>query len=139
MIIEILGCDESDILQISAKTGQGVDQVLSAVIDKVPAPAGVEADPTRALIFDSYYDDYRGVVLYVRVVDGQIAKNDNIYMMATKSDALALELGHLSPEMSAQASLKTGQIGYIVTNLKTTREAKVGDTVTLKKYMKDQK
>ena len=144
-VINLLGCDESEIIHISAKTGQNVDQVLAAIVERIPAPASplaVEhpdvalADlPTRALIFDSYYDDYRGVILYVRVVDGQIKKGEAIHMMATGANGLALEVGHLSPGMIPDPSLDTGEIGYIVTNLKTTREARVGDTVTLKKYM----
>ena len=134
-VINLLGCDESEIIHISAKTGQNVDKVLDAVVDKIPAPAGEADDPTRALIFDSYYDDYRGVILYVRVVDGRIKKGESIRMMATGANGLALEVGHLNPAMQPDPSLETGEIGYIVTNLKTTREARVGDTVTLKKYI----
>ena len=134
-VINLLGCDESEIIHISAKTGQNVDQVLEAIVERIPAPKGQPDDPTRALIFDSYYDDYRGVILYVRVVDGQIKKGEVIHMMATGANGLALEVGHLSPGMIPDPSLGTGEIGYIVTNLKTTREARVGDTVTLKKYM----
>ena len=133
-VINLLGCDESEIIHISAKTGQNVDKVLDAVVDKIPAPTGEVDDPTRALIFDSYYDDYRGVILYVRVVDGRIKKGESIRMMATGANGLALEVGHLNPAMQPDSSLETGEIGYIVTNLKTTREARVGDTVTLGKY-----
>ena len=134
-VINLLGCDEREIIHISAKTGQNVDKVLNAVVDKIPAPTGEVDDPTRALIFDSYYDDYRGVILYVRVVDGRIKKGESIRMMATGANGLALEVGHLNPAMQPDPSLETGEIGYIVTNLKTTREARVGDTVTLKKYI----
>ena len=134
-VINLLGCDEKEIIHISAKTGQNVDKVLDAVVDKIPAPTGEADDPTRALIFDSYYDDYRGVILYVRVVDGRIKKGESIRMMATGANGLALEVGHLNPAMQPDPSLETGEIGYIVTNLKTTREARVGDTVTLKKYI----
>ena len=133
-VMNLLGCSENEIIHISAKTGQNVDQVLAAIVERIPAPKGQPDDPTRALIFDSYYDDYRGVILYVRVVDGQIKKGEAIHMMATGANGLALEVGHLSPGMIADPSLETGEIGYIVTNLKTTREARVGDTVTLKKY-----
>lgn len=133
-VINLLGCDESDIIHISAKTGQNVDKVLDAVVDKIPAPTGEVDGPTRALIFDSYYDDYRGVILYVRVVDGRIKKGESIRMMATGANGLALEVGHLNPAMQSDPSLETGEIGYIVTNLKTTREARVGDTVTLGRY-----
>ncbi len=130
-LISLLGCEETDIIKVSAKTGQNVDRVLEAIIKRIPAPQGDQAAPTRALIFDSYYDDYRGVVLYVRLVDGQLAKGASIRMMATGAKALALEVGHLAPGMTADSALTTGQIGYIVTNLKTTREARVGDTVTV--------
>lgn len=130
-LISLLGCEEADIIKVSAKTGQNVDQVLEAIIKRIPAPQGDQAAPTRALIFDSYYDDYRGVVLYVRLVDGQLTKGASIRMMATGAKALALEVGHLAPGMTADSTLTTGQIGYIVTNLKTTREARVGDTVTV--------
>ncbi len=133
-VINLLGCDESEIIHISAKTGQNVDKVLDAVVDKIPAPTGEVDDPTRALIFDSYYDDYRGVILYVRVVDGRIKKGESIRMMATGANGLALEVGHLNPAMQPDPSLETGEIGYIVRNLKTTREARVGDTVTLGRY-----
>lgn len=130
-LISLLGCEEADIIKVSAKTGQNVDRVLEAIIKRIPAPQGDQAAPTRALIFDSYYDDYRGVVLYVRLVDGRLAKGASIRMMATGAKALALEVGHLAPGMMADSALTTGQIGYIVTNLKTTREARVGDTVTV--------
>ena len=130
-IVSLLGCKFEDILQISAKTGMGVDTVLERIITDVPAPKPSNASQTRALIFDSYYDDYRGVILYVRVFDGVIAKNAQLKMMATSAPGIALEVGALKPDMTPGTSLNTGEIGYIVTNLKTTRDAKVGDTVTL--------
>lgn len=130
-IVNLLGCNESDILKISAKTGEGVAKVLDAVVQRIAPPQGDPAAPTRALIFDSYYDDYRGVILYVRVVDGQIKKGSHINMMATRASGIALEVGVLTPAMLPSDTLATGQTGYIVTNLKSTREAKVGDTVTL--------
>ena len=138
-IINLLGCSEEEIIKISAKTGENVGQVLDAIVAKVPAPKGQAEKPLRALIFDSYYDDFRGVILYVRVVDGQLAKNDQIFMMATKTKGIALEIGKLTPKMTEFRELKTGEIGYIVTNLKSTREAKVGDTVSLAKYFKDER
>jgi GTP-binding protein LepA len=130
-IISLLGCTAEDILHISAKTGQGVDAVLERIVQDVPSPHGQADVQTRALIFDSYYDDYRGVILYVRVVDGAIDKTAAIKMMATNAAGIALEVGALKPDMAPEPLLKTGEIGYIVTNLRTTREAKVGDTVTL--------
>jgi GTP-binding protein LepA len=130
-IINLLGCDKEDILQISAKTGMGVDQVLDKIVELVPEPKPTELPETRALIFDSYYDDYRGVILYIRVFDGEIIKGSQIKMMATDANGIALEVGALKPDMTPGKSLASGEIGYIVTNLKSTREAKVGDTVTL--------
>jgi GTP-binding protein LepA len=130
-IVSLLGCKFEDILQISAKTGQGVDALLEQVIADVPPPTGKTEQPTRALIFDSYYDDYRGVILYVRAVDGRIGKGAAIQMMATKGQGLALEVGALRPDMNPLPAIETGEIGYIVTNLKSTREARVGDTVNL--------
>lgn len=132
-VISLLGCPKEDILLISAKTGQGVEAVLERVISEIPAPTGHSQADTRALIFDSYYDDYRGVVLYVRVVDGEISKNSQIKMLATGAEGIALEVGYLNPEMCQGRTLTVGEIGYVVTNLRSTREAKVGDTVTLAK------
>jgi len=146
-IINLLGCDPSEIIPVSAKTGLNVEKVLDRIIEFAPAPNKSSVDtsltdhevaPTsipeaRALIFDSYFDDYRGVVLYVRIVDGSINKNAAIQMLAAQTSGIALEVGILKPEMSPKDSLNEGEVGYIVTNLKTTREAKVGDTVTLKK------
>ena len=135
-IEDVIGIPAEDAPKISAKQGINIHAVLEKIVSDIPAPTGDVNAPLRALIFDSYYDDYRGVILYVRIVDGSIAKNDEIRMMATGANSLALEIGHLSPGMIPDASLQTGQIGYIVTNLKTTRDAKVGDTVTLAKYFK---
>ncbi len=135
-VINLLGCGDNDIIKISAKTGENVDQVLEAIVARIPAPAG-QSNLTRALIFDSYYDDYRGVILYMRVIDGDIRKGDTIEMLATGASGLALEVGHLSPQMNADPAITTGEIGYIVTNLKTTRDAKVGDTITVKRSHTD--
>lgn len=130
-VMNLLGCKEEDIIKISAKTGEGVSDVLDAVVEKIAAPNGEPKAPTRALIFDSYYDDYRGVILYVRVIDGNIKKADSIDMLATGATGIALEVGSLNPAMSAKSELSSGEIGYIVTNLRTTRDARVGDTVTV--------
>ncbi|MBX4188596.1 translation elongation factor 4 [Candidatus Saccharibacteria bacterium] len=130
-VMNLLGCKEEEILHISAKTGQGVEEVLERVVTDVPAPAGNPQKPSRALIFDSFYDDYRGVILYVRQFDGKIAKNSQIKMWGTNAQGIALEVGSLTPEMKPSGALETGEIGYIVTNLKSTREARVGDTVGL--------
>lgn len=144
-IVNLLGCRSEDIIPVSGKTGYNIDQILDTIIEKAPAPHAAPAlsstapsghtpspeSATRALIFDSYFDDYRGVVLYVRVFEGKIAKSAAIRMMAAQTDGLALEVGVLTPGMTPKAELEEGEIGYIVTNLKTTREARVGDTITL--------
>jgi GTP-binding protein LepA len=132
-VVELLGCAPEDVLRISAKTGEGVDAVLDAVIERIPEPVTKPSEPLRALIFDSFYDEYRGVILYVRAFEGNLNKNDHIYMMASETSGIALEVGCLSPEMKPLPSINSGEIGYIVTNLKSTSEARVGDTVTLVK------
>ena len=132
-IVNLLGCDPTEIISVSAKTGFNVEKVLDGIVKSAPMPTKQTSDTTKALIFDSYFDDYRGVVLYVRVFSGEIKKNDPISMMATQTKGIALETGILTPQMAAKEKLQEGEIGYIVTNLKTTREAKVGDTVTLQK------
>lgn len=129
----LLGCTDDEIVKISAKTGEGVLEVLDAVLEKIASPKGSQSAATRSLIFDSYYDDYRGVILYTRTFDGAIKKGDTIEMLATGASGVALEVGALSPSMNPEAEIGTGEIGYIVTNLKTTRDAKVGDTITVKR------
>ena len=136
-IMNLLGCPREEIIEASGKTGLNVDKILDKIIEIEPIFYSLEntgsISITRALIFDSYFDDYRGVVLYVRLVEGKIGKNDEILMMAAETKGLALEVGILTPKMTPREKLSEGEIGYIVTNLKTTREAKVGDTVTLLK------
>jgi GTP-binding protein LepA len=107
-VISLLGCSKDEILHISAKTGMGVDAVLERIVADIPSPQPPKAEETRALIFDSYYDDYRGVILYVRVFDGQISKGDQIRMIATQAPGIALEVGALKPDMQANSQLKTG-------------------------------
>ena len=131
-IMNLLGCKREEIIEVSGKTGYNVDKILDAVV-RVQGLTKSTVSATRALIFDSYFDDYRGVVLYVRVFEGSIPKNAEILMMAAGTKGLALEVGILTPKMTPREKLSEGEIGYIVTNLKTTREAKVGDTVTLAK------
>lgn len=133
-IVNLLGCKEDEIIGVSAKTGLNVEQVLDAIVNRAPAPKKeTEEKHLKALIFDSYFDDYRGVILYVRIFEGSLPKNSEIKMMAAGKTGLALEVGILNPGMSEKPELKEGEIGYIVTNLKTTSDAKVGDTVTLAK------
>ena len=130
-IVSLLGCQASDILLVSAKTGEGIDDVLEAIVERLPAPKTNRQSSAKALIFDSYYDDYRGVILYVRVFEGSISKNSSIRIMSSRVDGIALEVGYLNPNLKPNDQLDSGEIGYIVTNLKSTRDAKVGDTVTL--------
>ncbi len=130
-IIDLLGVREDEIIFASGKTGEGVENILNAVIEKVPSPKGKPESNTKALIFDSFFDSYRGVIIYVRIFDGQIKKGEKIKMMATKTEGEALEIGYLKPDFSAQNELSCGEIGYVVTGLKNVAEARVGDTVTL--------
>ncbi|MCA9323568.1 translation elongation factor 4 [Candidatus Saccharibacteria bacterium] len=132
-VVSLLGCEPSDIMAISAKTGAGVEELLDKVIELVPPPAGEAEKPSRALIFDSFYDEYRGVILYVRTIDGRLPKGAEIKMLATGAVGDALEVGSLAPDMKKADALETGEIGYIVTNFHDTSEARVGDTVSLAK------
>ncbi|HSX01113.1 MAG TPA: translation elongation factor 4 [Candidatus Saccharimonas sp.] len=129
-ISSLLGCPPESILRVSAKTGAGVTELLDRIVSDVPAPRGNPAAPLRALIFDSVYDTHRGVILYVRVVDGALTKAQAIRLMAAGSDGLAIECGTFSPKQTPAPAIATGQIGYIVTNLKSIAEARVGDTIT---------
>jgi len=132
-IIDLLGCDEDDIIYASGKTGEGVDAILDSVIKNVPSPRGSEDSPLRALIFDSNYDEYKGVVAYVRVVDGDIKKGQGIRLMSTKSESEALNIGVFKPDYFPTEELKTGDIGYIITGFRNVEECRVGDTITLSK------
>lgn len=122
--------DANKILKISAKYGQGVEEVLGVVIEKIPPPTGTPEKPLRALIFDSHYDAYKGVIAYVRIVDGKISKGDEILMMASSVKAEALEVGYFKPELLPKESLEAGEIGYIATGIKDIGKCRVGDTIT---------
>ncbi|GAA3694477.1 translation elongation factor 4 [Microlunatus aurantiacus] len=126
----IIGCDPGDVLRVSAKTGDGVAELLDVIVDEVPAPVGDPDAPARALIFDSVYDTYRGVVTYVRVVDGELSHRERVLMMSTKSAHEALEVGVISPEPVKSPSLGVGEVGYLITGVKDVRQSRVGDTVT---------
>jgi len=129
-LIQLLGCREEEILTVSGKTGEGVRELLFEIIKRTPPPAGSAHKPARALIFDSFYDDYKGVVAYVRVVDGGFRKGDAVRMFATRAQGEILELGAINPTgWQPSESLETGQIGYIVTGLKDIQACRVGDTV----------
>ncbi len=129
---DLLGTPAEDILRISAKSGQGVEEVLRSVIDKVPPPTGQPEAPARALVFDSHYDTYKGVIAYVRVKDGEIKERSNLRLMATAARFEPLELGIFNPSMKQIQSLSAGEVGYIATGLKDVRECRVGDTITLR-------
>jgi GTP-binding protein LepA len=126
-----LGFRDDEILLSSGKTGLGVREILDAVVARVPTPRGDAAAPLRALIFDSHYDQYRGVVAHVRVVDGAVAVGDRIRLMATDKESELLELGTFAPEARTRDQLLTGEVGYLATGLKTVQDCRVGDTVTL--------
>lgn len=130
-IIHLLGCKHEEILTCSGKTGQGVEALLDSVIKKVPPPKETEQGKTRALIFDSFYDDYRGVVASIRVKDGILKKGNKIFFMRTGAKAEVLEIGHYSPQLIPDQEIDNGQIGYLVTGLKELGDVRVGDTVTL--------
>ncbi|RKS73881.1 GTP-binding protein LepA [Motilibacter peucedani] len=129
-LAHIIGCDPGDVLRVSAKTGVGVSELLEEVVRQVPAPTGRAEGPARALIFDSVYDAYRGVVTYVRVVDGHLSKRERILMLSTKATHEMLEVGVISPEPVPGDGLGVGEVGYLITGVKDVRQSKVGDTVT---------
>ncbi|MBD0425094.1 elongation factor 4 [Streptomyces sp. TRM S81-3] len=129
-LANLIGCDPGDVLKVSAKTGLGVEALLDKVVEQIPAPVGVKDAPARAMIFDSVYDSYRGVVTYVRVIDGQLNKRERIRMMSTGATHELLEIGTNSPEMLPADGLGVGEVGYLITGVKDVRQSKVGDTVT---------
>ncbi|MGV0992051.1 MAG: translation elongation factor 4 [Mycobacterium sp.] len=129
-LAHIIGCEPSDVLRVSGKTGEGVVELLDEVVRVVPAPTGDSDAPARAMIFDSVYDIYRGVVTYVRVVDGKITPREKIKMMSTGATHELLEVGIVSPEPKPTVGLGVGEVGYLITGVKDVRQSKVGDTVT---------
>ncbi|GHD92302.1 translation elongation factor 4 [Streptomyces naganishii] len=129
-LANLIGCDPDEVLKVSAKTGLGVEALLDRAVEKIPAPVGVADAPARAMIFDSVYDSYRGVVTYVRVIDGQLNKRERIRMMSTGATHELLEIGTNSPEMLPADGLGVGEVGYLITGVKDVRQSKVGDTVT---------
>jgi GTP-binding protein LepA len=130
-IAHIIGCDPETVLKVSAKTGVGVEELLNEVVKQVPAPVGDPDAPARALIFDSVYDTYRGVVTYVRVIDGRIPERDRIKMMSTGETHETLEVGVISPDPVSSKAIGVGEVGYLITGVKDVRQSRVGDTVTL--------
>jgi GTP-binding protein LepA len=133
-IAHIIGCEPGDVLRVSGKTGEGVAGLLDEVVRQVPPPRGEPDAPTRAMIFDSVYDIYRGVITYVRVVDGKILPRARIAMMSTGATHELLEVGIVSPEPKPAAGLGVGEVGYLITGVKNVRQSKVGDTVTTARH-----
>ena len=129
-IAHIIGCEPDEVLRVSGKTGEGVPALLDAIVAQIPAPVGEAEQPARAMIFDSVYDIYRGVITYVRVVDGRISARDRIKMMSTGATHELLEIGVISPEPKPVESLGVGEVGYFITGVKDVRQSRVGDTVT---------
>ncbi|TYP87529.1 translation elongation factor 4 [Blastococcus xanthinilyticus] len=130
-IAHIIGCDPDDVMRVSGKTGEGVPELLDRIVTDIPAPTGLDEGPARAMIFDSVYDIYRGVITYVRVVDGRISGREKIKMMSTGATHELLEIGVISPEPKPVPSLGVGEVGYFITGVKDVRQSRVGDTVTL--------
>jgi GTP-binding protein LepA len=133
-IAHIVGCEPGDVLRVSAKTGLGVRELLDEVVRLVPAPVGDADAPARAMIFDSVYDTYRGVVTYIRVVDGKITPRERIKMMSTGTTHELLEVGIVSPDPKPSVGLGVGEVGYLITGVKDVRQSKVGDTVTSQRH-----
>lgn len=138
-ISNLLKVDKKKILKVSAKTGAEVENILSTIVQCIKPPPGEPKKPLRALVFDSVYDSYRGVIAYVRIVDGQVQKGDKIKLMATGAKDEALEVGYFTPKFHPADSLQTGEIGYIVTGLKDISQCRVGDTITTTRIITDRK
>src|SRR5438105_12306041 len=130
-IEDVIGIDASEAIPCSAKTGMGIDEILDAIVAKIPAPRGNPDAPLRAMVIDSWFDSYVGVVMLVRVVDGRLAKGDRIKLMATDAAYETNQLGVFTPANQPRESLETGEVGYIIAGIKELQAAKVGDTVTL--------
>ena len=129
-IVDLLGCDPEEVIHASGKTGFGVDNILAAIIDRIPAPEGDPDAPLQALIFDSVYNSYRGIETYFRILNGEIKKGQRIKFMATNNEYFADEVGTLKLNQVVKKSVKTGDVGYLITGIKTAKEVKVGDTIT---------
>jgi GTP-binding protein LepA len=130
-VADLLGVDPAEVIRVSAKEGTNVDQVLQAVVDLVPPPSGDPQAPLRALVFDSHYDSYKGVIGYIRVVDGRVTQQNDLHAIATGAAIDPIEVGIFAPGMQTTGTLEAGEVGYVATGLKTIREARVGDTLTL--------
>jgi len=129
-IVELIGCKREDILEASGKTGLGVETILQTIVEKIPAPKGDPNAPLQALIFDSVFNSFRGIIAYFKIVNGEIHTNDLVKFINTKKEYEALEVGVLRLDMEPRQVVKTGDVGYIISGIKTAREVKVGDTIT---------
>ena len=129
-IVELLGCDKADIIRASGKTGEGVEDILKAVVQRVPHPTGDDNAPLQALIFDSVFNSFRGIIAYFKVMNGVIRKGDNVKFFNTGMEYAADEVGVLKMDMVPKQELRTGEVGYIISGIKDAKEVKVGDTIT---------
>ncbi len=129
-VVELLGCDRDEIIPASGKTGLGVDKILHAIVDRIPAPVGKPDAPLKALIFDSEFNSFRGIIAYFRVLDGELKKGQHVKFVNTGKDYLADEVGALKLDLDPRASVKAGDVGYIISGIKQAKEVKVGDTIT---------
>ena len=129
-IVKLIGCNADEVIPASAKTGVGIEEILSAIIDKIPSPKGNLDEPLQALIFDSVYNPFRGVETYFRVINGSITKGQKIKFMATQKDYFADEIGTLKLDKEPKGKILAGDVGYLITGIKQAKEVKVGDTIT---------
>ena len=129
-IVELLGCKREEILRASGKTGEGVDEILKAVVERVPHPTGDAAAPLQALIFDSVFNSFRGIIAYFKIENGSIRKGDKVKFFNTGMEYVADEVGVLKMDMIPRTELRTGEVGYIISGIKDAKEVKVGETIT---------
>ncbi len=138
-ILHLLGCKPEEIILASGKTGEGVDQILKAIVERIAPPTQTAEKATRALIFDSVYNDYKGVIASVRVVDGELKKGDKIFLLGTRTPAEVLEVGYYKPKFQPADCIRNGEIGYCITGLKELKDCRVGDTITTYKNSEEEK
>lgn len=129
-IVDLIGCNREDVLRVSAKTGFGIESVLEAIIHKIPAPTGDPEAPLQALIFDSVFNSFRGIIAYFRIMNGTLNSNDHVKFMATGKEYDADEIGVLKLRQIPRQTMSVGDVGYIISGIKSSREVKVGDTIT---------
>ncbi|HEX7847464.1 MAG TPA: GTP-binding protein, partial [Chitinophagaceae bacterium] len=130
-IVDLIGCKREDILHASGRTGLGVDKILDAIVNRIPAPEGKPEEPLQALIFDSVFNSFRGIIVYYRIINGSIKKGDKVKFVSTEQEYHADEVGFLKLKMTEKSEVNCGDVGYIITGIKNAKEVKVGDTITL--------